>query len=244
MRENHNRSRRYRPGFAAGQSSSFDEATRLVDALLDSVRVDIRLNIGPHNLADVEPFLAMARARGWFRKRYSAVIQPARLSAFTDHCGFLRRHEMPQDDFDRVRTLIRKTVGRETLVEESEAPDGLPLPRTSVCAALARNSAVIGADGLEYRCGLQVGQREQAAGRALSEPSPFKILTSEEFPEGCLVGAIRSDDIADVFPLLISPHLLGRLCVETSASGSACLGRAGRVLAAEPAAAHRRACRN
>ena len=40
-----------------------------------------------------------------------------------------------------------------------------PIPKTSVCGALAFDSAVIGADGLEYRCGLQVGETHRAIGR-------------------------------------------------------------------------------
>ncbi len=183
MRERHNRIRRYRPGYANGPDSSFDEAAGLVDSLLDVVRVDIRLNIGAHNIDDVRPFLDMARERGWFRKRFPAVIQPARLSAFTDQCGFLRQREIPQEEFDRLRTLIRKAIGAEAPIEESEAPDGLPLPKTSVCAALAQDSVVIGADGLEYRCGLQVGRRDQAAGYAGAGQSPFRILPADAFPE-------------------------------------------------------------
>ncbi|MEV0373353.1 SPASM domain-containing protein [Streptomyces sp. NPDC050636] len=35
---------------------------------------------------------------------------------------------------------------------------------SSVCGALAPDSAVIGADGLEYRCGLQVGEAHRAVG--------------------------------------------------------------------------------
>src|SRR5262249_26956338 len=36
-----------------------------------------------------------------------------------------------------------------------------PLPRTSVCAALADDSIVVGADGHHYRCGLQVGEKNR-----------------------------------------------------------------------------------
>lgn len=183
MRERHNRSRRYRKGYGSGEDSSFDQAVELVDSLLDATRVDIRLNIGNHNRQDVEPFLEMARARGWFQRKYPAVIQPARLSAFTDHCGFLRPNEMSQTEFDTLRRRIREVLNGETIVEETEAPDGLPLPKTSVCAALSNNSAVIGADGLEYRCGLQVGNAQHATSRLLTEASPFPILAQENFPD-------------------------------------------------------------
>lgn len=183
LRDQHNRSRRYRPGYGTGSNSSFDEAVALVDGLLDAAQVDIRLNIGSHNVKDVWPFLDMARERGWFGKRFPAVIQPARLSAFTDECGFLRPREIPQDEFNRLRSEIRRVIAGAAAVEESEAPDGLPLPKASVCAALAQDSVVIGADGLEYRCGLQVGQQAQAIGRIESKSSPFQILQTEVFPD-------------------------------------------------------------
>ena len=183
MRERHDRSRRYRPGYAKDAVSSFDEAIQLVDALLDCVQVDIRINIGTHSITDVKPFLEMVRHRGWFRRKFPAVIQPARLSAYTDECSFLRPHEIPQNEFDQLRQDIREFVATETKIEETEAPDGLPFPKTSVCAALARDSVVIGADGFEYRCGLQVGQREQASGSIRSKPSLFPILQADAFPE-------------------------------------------------------------
>ena len=183
VRERHNKTRRYRPGYAQGEASSFDEAVRLVDTLLDNVRVDIRINIGRHNLTDIKPFLEMARSRGWFRKRFPAVIQPARLSAYTDECSFLRPRELSQDEFDSLRREIRDMVASETMVEDTEAPDGLPLPKSSVCAALARDSVVIGADGHEYRCGLQVGQRSQASGHIRSKASLLPIIQPDAFPD-------------------------------------------------------------
>ena len=184
MRENHNRSRRYRPGYAQGSLSSFDEAVRLVDSLLDEVRVDIRINIGPHNLSDIKPLLNMARERGWFARRFPAVIQPARLAAYTDHCGFLRSRELSEGDFSKLRGEIREMLGSGALVEEPGAPDGLPLPRSSVCAALARDSAVIGADKLEYRCGLQVGETNQASARVGSHQRLLPMAQMHgEFPE-------------------------------------------------------------
>ncbi len=181
MREKHNRSRRYRKNYGTPLSSSFDEAVSVVDQLLEATRVDIRLNIGRHNLEDAGPLIEMARARGWFRKPYPAVIQPAKLSAFTDQCGFLRPREFSPAEFQQLRANIKAAVNGEALIEETEAPDGLPLPRTSVCAALAPDSAVVGADGLEYRCGLHVGQPQRATGQV--RHSPFPILQDHRFAD-------------------------------------------------------------
>jgi uncharacterized protein len=65
-------------------------------------------------------------------------------------------------------------AGVTIAVEESETPDGFPYPKTSVCTALAQDSVVIGADGLHYRCGLQVGETERAVGR-LSEKNKKEL---------------------------------------------------------------------
>src|SRR5262249_17518887 len=74
--------------------------------------------------------------------------------------------EIEPDAFDRIRAEVRAWAAREGVtVEESEAPEGLPEPKTSVCAALARDSSVIGADGRLYRCGLQVGETHRGVGR-------------------------------------------------------------------------------
>lgn len=159
MRKSHNRSRRYRKGYEPQRdASSFDEAVDLVDRLLEAVRVDVRMNIGPRNVSDVVPFLEFVRARGWFDKPYPAVIQPARLSAYSERSSFLLDTQLTSDEFDEVRAVVRREVGAGVTVEESEVPDGFPFPRTSVCAALASDSFVVGADLKLYRCGLQVGE--------------------------------------------------------------------------------------
>ncbi|MFF2619185.1 hypothetical protein [Kitasatospora sp. NPDC058046] len=54
---------------------------------------------------------------------------------------------------------------------------GFPHPKTSVCGALAEGSAVVGADGLEYRCGLQVGEQHRAVGRLRALPTAALPLT-------------------------------------------------------------------
>lgn len=169
LRHNHNRRRRYRMEHAPnGAASSFDTAIQLVDKLLEYVRVDIRLNIDGGNRADVGPFLNFARSRGWFHRQFPAVIQPARLSSYTDHSSFMRKSELSMEEYDAIREQVRNEIKSETLVEESEAPDGFPYPRGSVCAALANDSVVIGADGRSYRCGLQVSEPDRAVG-GLSE---------------------------------------------------------------------------
>jgi uncharacterized protein len=155
----HDKRRRYRRGRAPEpNASSFTRAVAVVDALLDHVRVDVRLNLDRQNQGDLLPFLDFMRQQGWFARRFPAVFQLARISAFSERSAFIRRHEIPGDKFESLRAAAREVIDGAIAMEESEVPDGFPYPRTSVCGALANDSVVIGADGGLYRCGLQVGE--------------------------------------------------------------------------------------
>lgn len=166
MKESHDHRRRYRKGRAPSEgSSSFEIAAALVDRLLDLVRVDIRVNLDRRNQHELTEFVDFARERGWFSRKFRPAIQPARLSAYSERSAFMRDYQLLGDEFEALRRRLRDYSGAEVLIEESEAPDGYPYPRTSVCAALARDSFVVGADGLKYRCGLQVGETHRAVGR-------------------------------------------------------------------------------
>jgi len=168
LQRNHDRRRRFRRPGAEGAAdgrpaSSFERAVALVDRLVACVRVDLRFNIDRGNQDDLIPFVRFARARGWFDAAYPAVFQPARLAAYSGASAFMRSSQLSLEAFDALRASVRRELAGRARIEESEAPDGYPYPKTSVCAALADRSAVVGADGLVYRCGLQVGE----AGRAV-----------------------------------------------------------------------------
>jgi len=184
LRDNHNRRRHYRKGYAPSDDiSSFDQAVRLVDELLDHVRVDIRINIDRANRDDVIPFIRFARARNWFSKSFPAVIQPARLSSYSERSTFMRKSELTLKEYDEIRELVRSAVGTETPIEESETPDGFPYPKTSVCAALANDSIVVGADGRQYHCGLQAAEPHRAVGtihRLAKRQLPVINLSSDK----------------------------------------------------------------
>ena len=174
LRHNHNKRRHYRKGYAESEDdSSFDKAVSLVDRLLEHVHVDIRMNIDRGNSEDITPFIRFARDRGWFSKPFKAKVQPARLAAYTSHSGFMRNHQLSDEEYNVLRELVRREVNGDTEVEEGEAPDGYPYPRTTVCAALADDSVVIGADKRHYRRGLQVAEPARSVGQLpLSQDQP------------------------------------------------------------------------
>lgn len=177
LRRNHDKRRRYRSKFKpAGDVSSFDQAFVLVDRLLDHCRVDVRFNIDRGNAEDVLPFVDLVRKRGWFERPFPAVIQPARLASFSARSSFMRKSELTMEQYDEIRRQVREAMAGVGCVEESEVPDGDPLPRTSVCAALAGASIIVGADGLTYRCGLQVGETQRAVGHVEHDGLPVQVL--------------------------------------------------------------------
>jgi uncharacterized protein len=181
MRQNHNRRRRYRNNDDQKWLSSFDEAARLVAKLLDFTKVDIRFNIDAHNATDLVPFIRFARAQGWFERRYPAAFQPARLASYTERSSFMRKSELTIAQYDALRELARTELGH-IVIEESEAPDGFPFPKTSVCCALSDDSIVVGADGRTYRCALQVSESKHSVGSIRSDSKPFRILNNAAEP--------------------------------------------------------------
>jgi uncharacterized protein len=174
MQANHDKRRRYRKGYGKKGDSSFEHAVALVDRLVQCARVDLRFNIDRKNAPDLLPFIGFAKDRGWFGARYPAVFQPARLAAYSDASQFMRDYELTIEEFDTWRARVREELGAGR-IEESEVPDGYPHPKTSVCAALAQNSVVVGADRHTYRCGLQVGEIKRAVGK-------LDIATEPEMP--------------------------------------------------------------
>jgi len=157
-REQHNKYRAYREG----EGSSFDEAVRVVDSLASVCKVSVRLNLDARSVRSLDSFLDFACGRGWFARPNKAVLQPARLAPFSKRVSFMKDAGLSVTEFEAVKASIKRRVGNTVRIEEAETTDAFPHPRRSVCAALAENSFVIGADSLEYRCGLQVGEHGRA----------------------------------------------------------------------------------
>src|ERR1700691_3148121 len=178
LRANHDKRRKYRKGHSDPKKlSSFDEAVKLVDELIQHIRVDLRLNIDRGNQDDVLPFMRFARGKGWFSGKHRVVFQPARVSSYTEHSAFMRKVELTIEEYEQIRARVREEAEKNISVEEAEVPDKFPYPRTSVCVALARDSVVLGADARLYRCGLQVGESERSVGALKRQSSTlFPIL--------------------------------------------------------------------
>jgi uncharacterized protein len=165
MRDNHNKRRYFnREHVTDAVQTPFDLAVNLVDRLVQCTNVDLRFNIDRKNAVDLEPLITFARTRGWFNAPFRLKFQPARLASFSERSSFMRGYELSVDEYDLHRCRARELIAGETPIEESEAPYGFPFPRSSVCAALAQDSIVLGAEGVSYRCGLQVGEWDRSVG--------------------------------------------------------------------------------
>lgn len=165
LKNNHDKRRRYRRGYKpAPDTSSFDQAVELVDKLVHHVRLDLRLNIDRGNQGDLEPFIEFCTKRHWFETPYRVELQLARLSNYSERSAFMRDAELSIEEFEAIRNRARSHIPGESLLDEASSTEAYPHPRTSVCAALARDSLVVGAEGHTYRCGLQVGEGQRAVG--------------------------------------------------------------------------------
>lgn len=179
LRAHHDRRRRYRPGRSpASGASAFDVTAELVGKLLDHARVDVRFNIDRGNRHDLLPFARFARSEGWFEKRCRAALRPARLAAYNEHLSFLKGG-LSQAEFDQLVASVQAELGPAVLGEEAAGP---PRPKTGVCAALAFDSVVVGADGRQYRCGVQVGGPRRAVGHT-RQRGVLSLPVLEEHPD-------------------------------------------------------------
>jgi uncharacterized protein len=161
QKENHDKRRRYRRGRAPEPgTSSFEQAVEVVNQLLNVVRVDLRFNADRGNHGDLESFIEFCRSRGWFDRPFPCVFQLARISDYSERSDFLSRTKLTEEEFEVVRERARASLP-ENILDETTSRSIYPLPRTSVCAALAQDSIVVGADGNHYRCGLQVGEKNR-----------------------------------------------------------------------------------
>jgi uncharacterized protein len=145
MEENHNKRRKYRREHRSDAvRSSFQLAVQTVTQLVKCVRVDVRYNMDSKNTQDLIPFIKFSASLGWYSALVPAVFQPARISAYSERANFLRASQLTLEQFDSFRHLARVELNGVAKIEESEVPDGYPFPKTSVCAALAKHSQVIG----------------------------------------------------------------------------------------------------
>ncbi|ARP67209.1 MULTISPECIES: radical SAM/SPASM domain-containing protein [Mesorhizobium] len=178
--KSHNKVRRYRRGFSG--EDQFQGAIRLIEALKRDVTVDIRFNLGTKNSADLVLLAEFGMTNGWFEKGSKATLQIAKLTPYSTEVDFIRKTELAYAEFEAARDVVRAIVP-EIYLDKTAALDRYPHPRRSVCAAIAEDSIVIGADGSLYNCGLQVTEPHRAVGQ-LDRESTAQQATQEQWWDG------------------------------------------------------------
>lgn len=181
MSRSHNKTRRHRTA-SEENVDQFDAACTLVDQLAPHISVDIRFNLSRQNADEATEFAEMGRSRGWFAPQNKALLQLAKLTPYSSEVDFLRKVEFTFAEFEEVRNRVRAQVPDGKL-DKSASLDSYPSPRESVCAAIAEDSIVIGADGNLYSCGLQVTEPHRNVGH-LGQAHAERALKEIELWDG------------------------------------------------------------
>ncbi|MHA7775998.1 radical SAM protein [Roseibium sp. M-1] len=174
--KSHNKVRRYRREFSG--EDQFQSAIRLIGALKTDVTVDIRFNLSAKNSADLVSLAEFGMANGWFEPGSRAKLQIAKLTPYSSEVEFIRKTELAYAEFEATRDVVRAFVP-EIYLDKTAALDRYPHPRRSVCAAIAENSVVIGADGSLYNCGLQVTEPHRAVGQLDAKSTALQATQKE-----------------------------------------------------------------
>ena len=179
--KSHSKVRRLRKGYGKpNEKTTFESTFEIVGKLLDAVRVDVRYNVSPTSVKEIDEFIELVHNADWFNKAYPCVIQPARVSMYSEKSAFIRAHELSASEFEVVLERFRDLTHRPGSVQVGWFEDGVN-PKSSVCAALAESSVVIGAEKNIYRCGLQVGETKRAVSKL--NDSNDSQLSVDGFPD-------------------------------------------------------------
>ncbi|MVA59593.1 radical SAM/SPASM domain-containing protein [Agrobacterium vitis] len=157
----HSKVRRPRRGFESQEP--FEALIALVSLLKDHITLDLRFNLSPTNADDLLKLCQFGIEHGWFASPSRAKLQIAKLTPYSQEVDFLRKVELSYAEFEEVRDRVRHVVP-EPFLDRTAELDRYPSPRDSVCAAIAQDSVVIGADGKLYNCGLQVTEPHRSVG--------------------------------------------------------------------------------
>ena len=179
--ETHSKIRRLRKGYSINNlKTSFGAAYELVGKLLEVTQVDVRFNISRQNVSEVDRFIELVQEADWLNRRYPCIILPARVSMYSEKSSFVREIEFSQDEFEKILQKFSHLSRNPNTVKSTWFEDGIS-PKNSVCAALANSSIVVGAEGLLYQCGLQVGEKNRAVGQLQKETLVPRLNQNLEF---------------------------------------------------------------
>lgn len=153
------------PNGGSGRSASFNQIMSVIDALIGSTKIYLRVNIDPWTGRDALEVIDLCAARGWLAPDTKFYPYVALINAMTEHCGFVAkaaRFQAFESEFDEIQRDFYAALRRFRDQRSLEVVQYFPNRVTINCAAVSDNAVVFGPNGLAYKCGLDVGDHHRA----------------------------------------------------------------------------------
>lgn len=167
-----------------GRDASFDEVMDTIGRVVGAARVYLRINVDPFIGWDALDVIEELEARGWLAGDRRFYPYLAVINAMTEHCGFIGKAQKFNDFyaiFDEIQREFYVRLGAWRGTETLEVLQYYPNRVSINCAAVSKNSAVFGPEGLMYKCGLDVGDVRRAHDAIGSASAPADRLDPERW---------------------------------------------------------------
>lgn len=176
------------PNGSPGRAASFDEVVSVIDRLVGTTKIYLRVNVDPWVGRDALEVIDFCAARGWLARDAKFYPYVAVINAMTEHCGFVAKAKQFQsfdNEFDDIQREFYAALRRFRDQRSLEVVQYFPNRVRVNCSAVSDNAVVFGPNGLAYKCGLDVGDHHRAhaavgSGGALDKP-PANVLPTDRW---------------------------------------------------------------
>lgn len=167
--ERHHNKRRglIAPEGGPGRTPSFSQVMDVIDQLIGSTKIYLRINVDPYIGRDALELIEVCNGRGWLAEQSAFYPYLAVINAMTEHCGFVGKSpkfKAFEAEFDDIQAEFYSLLGKFRDRRSLEVVQYFPTRVTINCAAVSNNAIVFGPNGLAYKCGLDVGDDHRAHG--------------------------------------------------------------------------------
>ena len=173
------------PGGGPGRSASFQQVMGVIDKLIGSIRIYLRVNVDPWIGRDALEVIDECAERGWLGPDTKFYPYVAVINAMTEHCGFVGKAAKFQAfdaEFDEIQREFYAVLRRFRDQRSLEIVQYFPNRVTINCAAVSNNAVVFGPNGLAYKCGLDVGDHHRAHAAVGAHGALDGAMPSETLP--------------------------------------------------------------
>lgn len=155
------------PNGGPGRQASFSQVLDVIDLLVGSTKIYLRINVDPYIGRDALQLVDICNRRGWLTDNSLFYPYLAVINAMTEHCGFVGKSpkfKAFETEFDEIQAEFYRQIGKFRDQKSLEVVQYFPNRVTINCAAVSNNAIVFGPNGLTYKCGLDVGDEHRAHG--------------------------------------------------------------------------------